>query len=384
MRLEVLPVESNRQWTDFFELRRYIYRDDPNVVFPLRFMEKLLLNEQKHPFYSHAIRQPFLCYRDGKAVGRIVAIKDHLHNEYYGDTVGFFGFFESIDDGEVASALIHHAGKWLVEQGCTSARGPVSPSMKGEFGVVIKGNDDPPFVFMGYSPRYYEDLLLNDGFEIAREFYAYLYDVPKQYEAVMAQEPELKASTDKVMKRYPQLRIGNVDKSNFDEQIRKINVLANKVRSSGWGFLPLTDEELDFMVIQLKKVLDPKTLIVAYWEDKLVGYCINVPCINWALRKSVGRADWWRVPQFLYWMKRTPRTRVIGLGADEDYRRRGVGVILSAEMRYRGTRNLNYQQWEFSWVDSQNQASSKAIGRTMPLIHSKTLRLYEKQLSVAR
>ena len=380
MRLEVLPVESNRQWKDFFELRRFIYRDDPNVVYPLRFMEKLLHDKKKHPFYLHAISQAFVAYRDGKAVGRIVAIKDHLHNEHYNDSVGFFGFFETINDTEISSALIQVAGEWLVENGCSSIRGPVSPSMKGEFGVVVKGNDDPPFVMMGYSPRYYEDLLFADGFAIAREFHAYMYDVPSTYDLVMTQEESLQASTQRILKRYPQLRIGNVEKANLTKELRKINVLANKVRSRGWGYVPLTDEELEFMVMQLRKVLDPTMLLVCYWEDKLVGYCINVPCINWALRKTVGKSDWIRIPQFLYWLKRTSRTRVIGLGADEDYRRRGAGILMSTEMRFRGIRRMKYQQWEFSWVDSENVASTRAIGRTMPLDHYKTLRLYERPL----
>ena len=142
----------------------------------------------------------------------------------------------------------------------------------------------------------------------------------------------------------------------------------------------MTEAELDFMIHQLKRVVLPEMLLVAYWEDKLVGYCINIPCVNWALRKTWGRSDWVRIPQFLYWLKRTKRTRVIGLGADEDYRRKGVGILLSHEMKFRGLRKLQFQQWEFSWVDSQNHASIKNINRTMPLVHYKTLRLYQKNL----
>lgn len=339
-----------------------------------------MLDPEKHPFYLHAIRQPFVCYRNQEPVGRIVAIKDHLHNQHYGDRVGFFGFFESFDDQEIANRLMDEASRWLLKQGCDRARGPVSPSMKGEFGVVVKGNDDPPFVMMGYSPRYYEDLLINSGFETVREFNAYLYDIPTMKENVMASEHELKSVTDKVLKRYPNLKIRNVNRRTLEQELRRINELGNVVRSKAWGFVPLTDEELDFMVKQLKKVLKPETLLVAYWDDKLVGYCVNVPCVNWALRKCVGKSDWIRIPQFLYWLRRTSRSRVIGLGADEEYRNKGVGVLLSGEMRYRGTRDLQINQWEFSWVDTENIASIRAIGRTMPLIHYKTLRLYEKSI----
>ena len=377
---QVLPVETRRQWKDFFDLRRFIYRDDPNVVYPLRFMEKTNLDTNKHPFYEHTTRQRFICYENGKAIGRIVAIKDDLHNEHYQDQVGFFGFFECIDNKQVAEALLDRASEWLIEQGCNVVRGPVNPSMKSDFGVLVHGNDDPPFVMMGYTPKYYEDLLMSNGFSVVREFNAYLYDIPTMYEDVMANEEKLLSVTRRVLERYPMLRIGNVDRSTIDKELRAINTLGNSVRASGWGFVPLTHAELDFMVKQLKKVLKPETLLVAYWEDQLVGYCVNVPCVNWALRKSVGRYDWMRIPQFLYWIRKTPRSRVIGLGADEAFRKRGVGVLLSTEMRYRGTRDLNIQQWEFSWIDAQNEASIRAVGRTMPLDHYKTLRLYDKAI----
>ncbi len=111
----------------------------------------------------------------------------------------------------------------------------------------------------------------------------------------------------------------------------------------------MTDEELDFMIVQLKKVLRPDMLLVAYWEDQLVGYCVNVPDINSALRWSWGRMDWIRLPQFLFWLPRVKRTRVIAL-ADEAFRRKGVGILLSTEMKTRGLRSA-YRQWEFSWID---------------------------------
>jgi len=46
-------------------------------------------------------------------VGRILAIVNHAYNDIYTDHRGFFGFFESIDDVEVARALCRAARGWL-------------------------------------------------------------------------------------------------------------------------------------------------------------------------------------------------------------------------------------------------------------------------------
>ena len=89
-------------------------------------MERLQLDVDRHPFYQHASRQLFVCYRDGAPVGRIVAIKDDLHNQHTNDRVGFFGFFETIDDQQVVDRLIDSAANWLRKLGCQSMRGPVN------------------------------------------------------------------------------------------------------------------------------------------------------------------------------------------------------------------------------------------------------------------
>ena len=378
-RLAVSTVESRRDWRRFFNLRRTIYRHNRHAVFPLRFMERTALDTEKHPFYLHARRQAFLCFRDNVVVGRIVAIKDDLHNEFHQDRVGFFGFFECLDDPEAANLLLQSAENWLLRQGCESIRGPVNPSMKSDFGVQVTGNDDPPFVMMACTPTYYEPLLISCGLKACRQFNAYLYDYATSYEKVIAEEQRLLDASQRILKRYPQLRIVDVQRANMETTLKEINELGNRVRSAGWGFVPLTNEELDFMIVQLKKVLRPDMLLVAYWKDQLVGYCVNVPDINSALRWSRGRMDWIRLPQFLFWLPRVKRTRVIALGADEAFRRKGVGILLSTEMKTRGLRSA-YRQWEFSWIDSENEASIRNTHRIAEISLYKTYRLYEKPL----
>ncbi len=377
----VRPVESKRQWRQFFELRRLIYHNDPNAVFPLRFMEKNALDGDRNPFFQHATRRAFLCYRDEKPIGRIVAIHDRLHNQYHSDRVGFFGFFECIDHDWAAVALLNVARDWLIRQGCDRIRGPVNPSMKSDFGVLVKGNDDPPFVLMGYTPKYYERLMFAAGLEIVREFYAYMYDVPSTKKIAKESEKEIVQARQRILGRYPQLKIGGTTPHELDRTMREINRIGNTIRSEGWGFVPLTDAELTFMIAQLRRVLNPEKVLVAYWEDELVGYCVNVPDINWALRKAKGKYDWIRLPQFLYWLKKTDRTRVVAIGADKRYRRKGVGILMSTEMRVRGFDDPQFRQWEFSWVDSENVNSIRNIQRTMPVEQYKTLRLYEKRIA---
>ena len=148
--LRIERVESAQQMKDFFALPERLYGDDPAYVRPLASLAKAQVDPDSHPFYQHATRELFLCYRDQQVVGRVAAIKDDLHNEYYSDSVGFFGLFEAIDDSSVAQLLLSTAENWLRENGCTSIRGPVNP-VAARRSISLKGFTSAFFIFITLS-----------------------------------------------------------------------------------------------------------------------------------------------------------------------------------------------------------------------------------------
>ena len=83
-----------------------------------------LLSRTKNPFFEHGEAEYFLAERDGEVVGRIAAISNRLHNETHGDRVGFFGFFECIDDQAVADALLRRRRTGAGRRGTTSSAAP--------------------------------------------------------------------------------------------------------------------------------------------------------------------------------------------------------------------------------------------------------------------
>ena len=374
--LSIQPVSTSAQAHDFYQLRRKIYRDNKVVVFPLRSMEKLQLDTERHPFYKHASREMFVCYRNGQVVGRIVAIKDDLHNEHHKDRVGFFGFFEAIDDQEIVNALIDTASDWLRERGCTSIRGPVNPSMKSDFGVLVDGADEPPMIMTGYTLQRYEDQLQAAGLTSIKRFFAFKYN-SDEADTKCEKWIHLKAAKQKILARYPSLDLRTVSAENFDETMRDVNELGNTVRSLGWGFVPLTADELNFMIKNLRRVIRYDTIHVAYWEGQLVGYIVTIPDINWALKRAKGPFDWVRMLQMPRLIKKTPYSRVIALGVDDQFRKKGIAMLLIQELV---ENYAAFEKWEFSWVDEANLKSIRAIGRTLPLVKSRTYELFEKSI----
>jgi len=377
--MNIVPVRTRQHWRQFYQLRRDVYRDDPAAVRPLQRIERGLLDTDTHPFYQHAAREVFLCVDDrGAAIGSIAAIRDEMHLDHYHDGVGFFGFFEVVDTPQAspcARLLIDAAARWLRQRGCTSMRGPVNPSMKSEFGITTEGNDLPPSVMISHTPARYADLMTAADLTIAQTFYC--FRLVRNSEQTTQQWKKLGQFSDRVRKRFPDLEFRPVEKASFASTMRAINDLGNEVRREGWGFVPLTDAELAFMIRNLRRVIRMDMIHVAWLGDAMVGYIVNIPDINWALKQTIGRWDWLRMLQLPFWIRRTPRARVIALGVDADYRSRGIAMVLIHRLVQS---EAEYREWEFSWVQHDNVKSIRAIARASPLERTRTFHVYEKPI----
>ncbi|MGH7521905.1 MAG: hypothetical protein ACREMI_11555, partial [Gemmatimonadales bacterium] len=153
--MEITPVTGGRDLNRFIAFPYDHYRDDPLWVPQLRRDVRTLLSPAKNPFFQHAEAQYFVGRSGGRTVGRIAAIKNDLHNKEHNDRVGFYGFFESIDDQAVANALFDTAAAWLRTRGFDTMRGPMSPSINDECGLLIENNGTPPSLMMAYNLPYY-------------------------------------------------------------------------------------------------------------------------------------------------------------------------------------------------------------------------------------
>ncbi|MEZ6095038.1 MAG: hypothetical protein R3C03_12550 [Pirellulaceae bacterium] len=376
--IQIRPVEGRRGHAEFFAVKRLICSQHSAAVLPMRFMEWAQLNDQTHPFYKHARRKMFVAYLNGRPVGRIAAIQDHMHNEYYQDQLGTFGFFECIENQDVANLLLKTAEDQLRSWGCNQIRGPLNPSMKGEFGVLVEGNDWPPFLMIAWTPRYYDVLLQKAGFVVCKRFYAFLLDTVKKHDEMENNYAHLQQVSAKILGRFPNIKVSRATKENVLDLVREINVIGNRVRSDGYGFVPNTDEELDFMVSQIKRIIDPRIVIVAHVDGRLAAYNVCVPNINWALKRSKGRWDWLRLPQFLYWMRRIPEVRLIAVGVDPKSAAKGLSALVTEQMV---AMHANFTYWEFSWIAEDNLPSMSAMFRGAAAEKYKVIQLYEKPIA---
>ena len=379
--VHIVPVTTEKQRRAFARFAWQIYRDDPNWVPPI-YMDRLaLLNPEKHPFHEHADMQLFLARRGQEIVGTISAHVNHRHNEVHKDKVGFFGFFEVIDDDAVAEALFQAASDWLRGQGMEAIRGPESFSQNEEVGLLIDGLDQPPVVMMTYNPAYYQGLIERAGFEKAQDLYAWLTRTNIFDHEVQRLPRKFVHVADEARKRED-LVVRKIDLKHFDEEVDKAKVVYNKAWEQNWGFVPMTDHEIVHLGKELKTILDPDLVLFAELDGQPAGVSIGVPDVNQALIKARPQPNMWSLPltllKFLWYRRKIDTFRLLIMGVIPECRTLGIDALFYVETA-RAALRKGYEFCEMSWILESNDMMNRIIERLGGKIY-KTYRIYEKPL----
>lgn len=369
--ISLVPISSRRQEMAFIKFPWKIYRNNPVWVPPLLMDRKKLIDRKNNPFYRHAEAEFFLAYRDGEVVGRIAAIINHNHNKEHSENIGFFGFFESINDQRVADALFSTAGQWLKQRGVSAMRGPANPSVNDEYGLLVEGFDHPPVVLMPYNPPYYAELFERAGLERTRDLYSYQLTKERVYNERFLRLGEL-------LKRREELTFRSLRMKDFTNEVKRIRDLYNRGWQYNWGAVPLTEEEIDALAKDLKPVVVPELVIFAESKGTPIGFALSLPDIHQVLiHNKHGYLLPGLVRLFLQ-KKKIDAVRIIVLGVLPEYRMTGAAAGLFYETARRAI-ELGYDHGEAGWVLEDNVMMIRAA-EAMKAVRYKTYRVYQTPL----
>lgn len=378
MTIEVRTFTSGKDIGPFIDAGRRVFAGDPAWVAPLDFDLKQRLDPKKNPLFDHAKAALFVAYRDGQPVGRISASVDEEWQKTWNDRTGHFGFFDTIDDEEVARALFEAAEEWLRGEGVDRVVGPMSLSANEEIGLLIEGFEHPPSLMMGHSRDYQGRLVEASGYAKEKDLYCWRFDsdTPLTKRAIKAWED---------VKALPEITLRSIDMKHFEHELGIIVDIYNEAWAGKWGFVPITKREVEKMAEDMKLVLDPDIAFVATKEGEPIGMCIMIPNLNEAIADLGGSLfpfGWakllWRVK-----VSHPKSTRLILLGIREEIRRNvkrygGLSAAMYVEVAKRGIAK-GYEWSELSWTredDAPINLGIKAIGGRI----YKKYRVYAKTL----
>jgi GNAT superfamily N-acetyltransferase len=364
----VRPVLSKSDEKKFIKFQWVPYKGNPAWVPPLLMDRRKLIDRKNNPFYRHAAMELFLAERDGRVVGRIGAIINDNHIKEHGENIGFFGFFETINDQSVANALFDAARNWVKAKGVEALRGPASPSVNDEYGLLIDGFDVPPAVLMTYNPPYYQKLVEQYGFAKAQDLFAYYLHKDKVFNERFRRIADIATRRDS-------LKIRTLDMSRFNDEVKLIRELYTKGWSKNWGEVPMTEEEFNYVAKDLKAVVDPRLVIIAESKGKPVGFGMTLPDLNQIL---IANKHGWLLPaiaRMLLQKKRMNRVRIVILGVLPEYANSGIGAVLFYETGKRSV-ECGYPHGEASWVNEGNVMMNRGA-ELMQATIEKRYRVYQ-------
>jgi hypothetical protein len=375
--VDIRQIPMGGRIGDFLDVVDYIYRGDPAYVRPLDMELKDRLNPKKNPFFEHGDGVVFCAYRNGFAVGRCTATIDREHLDRHKDATGFFGFLDTIDDEEVARALLSRAEAWLRGKGMKRARGPMSLNINEEMGCLVDGFDTPPYVMMPHHRPYQAKLIEKAGYAKVKDVYAWRYNVGELNNRVKRAREEMKA--------LPEISFRPASMKDLDKDVELLVDVFNDAWSDNWGFVPFTRTEVRKMAADFKLLLLPDLSVICSIDGAPAAVALAIPNLNELVRDFDGKLFPLGLPKLLWRLKvRGPRSaRLILLGIRKKYRNMRKYAPLSAFMYAEmndGARKLGIKEGELGWTLEDNGRVNAGITMMGAKLY-KTYRVFEKALT---
>lgn len=367
--MNILEVKTKNDLSGFIALPYTLYAKDPFYVPQLT----RDLKEQfsvKNPFFKHAEVRYFIALRRNKPVGRICSVINQRHIDLHKEQAGFFGFFESLNDNKIATALLDTVAHILKDKGMTTMRGPMNFSTNEECGFLIDGFHEPPMLMTPYNPPYYNDLMVEYGMRKAKDLYAYIH-------AIEEEMPE-KIQRVSAISEKRGLKVRPIEKKNFERDMLIFKDVYNSAWEMNWGFLPLTDDELQFIGAKLKQIVVPELTLIAEDKGTPVGFMGLMPDFNYVLRQMKGKLNPITILKAVYYSRKITDVRLLLLGIKKEYRNKGVDALLFRE-GFKALKKGGYKRAEFSWILEDNIAVQRIVEMVNGRLYKK-YRIYEKEL----
>jgi GNAT superfamily N-acetyltransferase len=304
-----------------------IHKTDPAFVPPFPGSVAKFLAPDSTFQRRHGTITAFIAERDGRPIGRIAAVVNRSHNEYHKDKVGFFGFFDCVNEPAVARALFEKAAEVLREAGLDTLRGPYNPSINDDCGVLLNGFEKQPVIGLPWNPSYYASLLEDLGFKKVRTLY--VLSLPLH----QLNPPERFTRIVERLKKRANLTTRPFQLKRLDEELKIVREVYNATLERNWGFVPIGMEDLLDSAEDIRAIADPRLLLIGESKGRDAGVAITLPNFNEILAAAKNTPHWLRLLHIFFLMKtrKIKTCRQTVLGVVPEFRDKGLHAWLVHE-----------------------------------------------------
>ena len=330
MPVTVKEVLNKKDLKAFVMLPFAMYKNDPMWVPQLIHDDMEIFDKEKNPAYENADSRLFLAYKDGKPAGRIAAIENRAANKKYHTKNLRFGWFDSADDPEVASALFKSVEGWAKELGMETITGPHGFCDLDPQGMLVEGFDQLPTIAGFYNFPYYQKLVEDQGFQKDIDYVEFRTQVP----ADMSVFPEkLLRLAERIQERGGFRLLKYSKKKDILNRGKEIFHLIDEAFEEIYGAVPLTEKQVNYFIKKYFSFVDKDFLqMVVNEKDEMIGFMLAMPSLSRAFQKANGHLlplGWWHILRAL---KKNDVLDFYLAGILKKYRGQGIDLLMVVEM----------------------------------------------------
>lgn len=319
--MKLIEVKDKKHEEDFLKLPHYIYANDPNWIPHLKQDIQAKFDLEKNKFYDGKNAVRYLVYNDqNTCVARVAAFINPETVNSYEQPTGGIGFFDCINDQEVANLLFEACIAWFKERDIEAMDGPINFGERDQFwGLLVENFTDPNVYAMNYNLPYYQELFENFGFQNYFNQYVFRRSVHVKAQPIFVRK------YNQIMKDT-NYKISNVKGYSLERIAHDLSTVYNESWAEYSDFKEFKYEAALELVKKMKSVMDPNIVIFAYYNDKPIGFYVNLPELNEIFRFVNGDLNWLGKLKFTYhkWRKTTQTMIGVVFGVVKEFQGKGI------------------------------------------------------------
>lgn len=354
----ITEVTDSLKINEFNAFPARLYRDDPKWSRPLDISVEEVFDKKKNKQLKNGnIIRWIIKNVEGNCLGRIAAFYTEDSFKLFEKPTGGIGFFDCIDNKEVAFLLFDEAKDWLKSNGLEAMDGPTNPGMRDAFwGCLVDGFYEPVFN-MPYNFPYYKNLFEEYGFK--NYFNQFTYQ--RTFENTSDLHPVILRTAKRILSNTD-YQFKFIEKGNKQFAL-DFQIIYNKAWSKFVGTNELTEAEALSLLKSMEPIMDEKLIIYGYYKGEPIAFFVMMPDIGQITRKFNGNFNWYNKLRFFWNLKILHRVdRVIGriFGVVPAFQNKGVeGALVLFFQNQTKKPSFKYKTFELNWIGDFNPVMMK-------------------------
>ena len=357
--MNLIEVKDKSTEKAFIELPVRLYKNEKNWIRPLDKDIKAVFDRAKNKNYRNGEAIRWILEREGQVVGRIAAFYDKKTAAKNEQPTGGIGFFESIDDQEVANTLFDAGKHWLIEKGMEAMDGPINFGDRNSWwGLLVDGFHEPNYQ-MPYNFPYYQALFENYGWQLY--FNQYTYQRPMGSEVGLTDRMKEKASLNI---DNPEYEFRCITKKEYDKGPEYFRTVYNKAWAGHGGVKEMPLRQAQTIFKSMKPVADVRLIWFAFYKGEPVAFFISLPELNQIYKQLNGQWNLFTKLKFLYLLKTGAIKKALGIvfGVVPDHQRKGIeAALIVSYTKMAWQKGFQYNDLEMNWIGDFNPKMMRVV-----------------------